>query len=254
MIAILSPAKSLNFKTETQTKKYSIAQYLSYSEQLIDEIKKYSPGNLRELMKISDGLGELNFIRFQNWQFEHTLDNSRQAILAFNGEVYNGLKAATLTADELMYAQENVRILSGLYGILRPLDLIQPYRLEMGTKLKIKSLKDLYTFWGDRIALNLKEELSGHKSSYLINLASNEYSKAALLKSFGGNVITPVFKESKNDSYKVITVYAKKARGLMTRFMLNNLLTNPEDLKAFDAEGYAYSSHLSTESEWVFIR
>ena len=254
MITILSPAKSLNFKTQAQTKKYSQAVFLSESNIIISELKKYSPGNLRELMHISDGLGELNYIRFQNWQFEHNLDNARQAILAFNGEVYNGLNAGTLTIENLLFAQNNVRILSGLYGILRPLDLIQPYRLEMGTKLLINEHKNLYSFWNSRISKTLHKDLEQHKNPYIINLASSEYSKAALLSVFGDKVITPVFRENKNNSYKVITVYAKKARGLMTRFILDNELQNPEQLKYFDNSGYAYTESLSTNNEWVFTR
>jgi cytoplasmic iron level regulating protein YaaA (DUF328/UPF0246 family) len=254
MITILSPAKSLNFKTETQTKKYSNAKFLEYSEELISELKKYSPSNLRELMHISDGLGELNFIRFQNWTKDHTTDNARQAILAFNGEVYNGLQALTLSVDELLFSQDNIRILSGLYGILKPLDLIQPYRLEMGTKLPVGSHHNLYGFWGKLIADSLLSELSQHRYPFIINLASNEYSKAAILSEFGDQVISPVFKEYKNDSYKVITVYAKKARGLMTRFIIENKVENPEYLKAFNSEGYAYSENLSDENCWVFTR
>ena len=254
MITILSPSKSLDFKSETPTKKYSMADFLNRSENLIKELKTYSPGNLRELMKISDGLGELNFIRFQNWKKEHSSDNSRQAIFAFNGEVYNGLKAYTLSTDDLLFAQDNIRILSGLYGVLRPLDLVQPYRLEMGTKLGIKTHKNLYEFWGNKISSTLKTELAEHQFKTIINLASNEYSKAAKLDTFKNNVITPVFKEGKGDSYKVITVYAKKARGLMSRFILENKIIQPEYLKTFDKAGYAYSENLSTETHWVFTR
>lgn len=254
MITILSPAKSLNFKSQTQTQKYSYSDFLKESSILISTLQKYSPGNLRELMKISDGLGELNFIRYQNWQTEHSLENARQAILAFNGEVYNGLKANTISPEKLLFAQNNVRILSGLYGILRPLDLIQPYRLEMGTKLSIKKHKNLYSYWGDKISDTLLTELQSHKHPVIVNLASNEYSKAAMLGKFENNLVTPVFKEYKNDSYKVITVYAKKARGLMTRYIIDNEVNNPEDLKAFDWEDYAYSENLSTKSNWVFTR
>ncbi len=254
MITILSPAKNLNFKGEAQTKKYSLAEYTSHSAELIGELKKYSPGNLRELMGISDGLGELNFIRFQNWKAEHTPENSRQAILAFNGEVYNGLKASTLSQEQLLFAQDHLRILSGLYGILRPLDLIQPYRLEMGTKLAVQEYKNLYSFWNGIISSALQTELSNHKEPYLVNLASNEYAKATIPESFGKHLITPVFKENKNDEYKVITVYAKKARGLMARFIIENEINKPSDLKAFDLEGYGYSAKLSTASEWIFTR
>ena len=254
MITILSPAKSLNFKSQIQTQKYSNSDFLNDSSELISSLQKYSPGNLRELMKISNGLGELNFIRFQNWQIEHTLENARQAILAFNGEVYNGLKARFINQQKLLFAQDNVRILSGLYGILRPLDLIQPYRLEMGTKLPINKHNNLYSFWGEKIHKALLSELQSHKFPFIINLASIEYSKSAMLGKFRDKLVPPVFKENKNDSYKVITVYAKKARGLITRFIIENELNNPKELKAFDWEGYAYSENLSTEKEWVFTR
>lgn len=254
MITILSPAKSLDFKSESPTKIYSTAQYLQWSQELINELKTYSPGNLRELMKISDGLGELNFIRFQNWGIEHTLENSKQAILTFNGEVYNGLKAQTLSKPDLLFAQDNLRILSGLYGILKPFDLIQPYRLEMGTKLKVNETKNLYEFWGNKINEHLQQELKAHKHPYIVNLASNEYSKAAKLDLLGENIITPVFKELKNDAYKMITVYAKKARGLMTRFILENKIESPDEIKHFDLEGYGFSEALSTQKEWVFTR
>ncbi|QQS50669.1 MAG: peroxide stress protein YaaA [Bacteroidota bacterium] len=254
MITILSPAKNLNFKGEAQTKKYSLPEYSAKSAELIAELKKYSPGNLRELMDISDGLGELNFIRFQNWKPEHSPENCRQAILAFNGEVYNGLKASTLSQENLLFAQEHIRILSGLYGILRPLDLIQPYRLEMGTKLTVHTHKNLYSFWNGIISSALHTELGKHKEPYLVNLASNEYSKATLPEGFGKYLITPVFKESKSDEYKVITVYAKKARGLMTRFIIDNEINKPSELKDFDLEGYGFSAKLSTATEWVFTR
>jgi uncharacterized protein len=254
MITILSPAKSLNFKSETQTKKYSTPLFLEESVNLVAELKHYSPGNLKELMHLSDGLGELNFIRFQNWQADHTLDNSRQAILTFNGEVYNGLQASSISQEKLVFAQDNIRILSGLYGILRPLDLIQAYRLEMGTKLPINKHKSLYSFWDNRILETLQTDLLNHKFPFIINLASNEYARAARLNSFGNKVITPIFKENKNDTYKVITVYAKKARGLMTRFIIDNEIEKPEKLKEFDQGGYAYCENLSTKNEWVFTR
>lgn len=254
MITILSPAKSLDFKSETPTKQYSIPQYIDQAQRLISELKTYSPDKLRMLMKISDGLGELNFIRYQNWSKTHTNENSRQAIFTFNGEVYNGLKAKALNEQNLLFAQDNLRVLSGLYGLLKPLDLIQAYRLEMGTKISIETHKNLYAFWGDRIFESLENELKKHETPVIINLASNEYSKAAKLNKFGDNVITPVFKEYKNDNYKVITVYAKKARGLMTRFIIENNITSPEELKAFDLASYGYSETLSTPKQWVFTR
>ncbi len=254
MITILSPAKSLNFKSKTQTNKYSIPEYLDQSEILIKELRSYSPKDLKSLMKISDALGELNFIRYQNWIPDHNLDNSRQAAFAFNGEAYNGLDALNFSQQDLHFAQDNLRILSGLYGILRPLDLIQPYRLEMGIKLIVNGFKDLYSFWGDQITKSLKKELSIHEHPYIVNLASNEYSKSTKLENFKSKVITPLFKEYRNNQYKTIVVYAKKARGMMARFIIENKLQAPEDLKHFDMSGYGYSEELSTENEWIFTR
>ncbi len=254
MIIILSPAKSLNFKIDSPTNKYSQPIFIDEAQKLIKELRKYSPSNITELMKISSGLGELNYLRFQKWDVEHTQENSKQAIFAFNGEVYNGLKANTLSTDSLLFAQKHIRILSGLYGIINPLDLIQPYRLEMGTKLMVNDKKNLYSFWDDKINITLNQELKVQNSECLINLASNEYSKAAKLEKITSRIITPIFKENKGEEYKVITVYAKKARGLMSRFIVDNKIDNPEDIKHFEVEGYHYDSNLSSENNWVFTR
>lgn len=254
MIIILSPAKSLNFKIDSPTKKYSQPIFINEAQKLIKVLRKYSPSNITELMKISNGLGELNYLRFQKWEIEHTQENSKQAIFAFNGEVYNGLKANTLSTDSLLFAQKHIRILSGLYGILNPLDLVQPYRLEMGTKVAVEESKNLYSFWNDKINITLNQELKVQNSECLINLTSNEYAKAARLKKISSRVITPSFKELKGDTYKVITVYAKKARGLMARFIVENKIDNPEDIKHFDVEGYHFHESLSTENDWVFTR
>lgn len=254
MIIILSPAKSLNFKTDSPTKKYSQPIFIDEAQKLIKALRNFSPVNITELMNISNGLGELNYLRFQKWETNHNPENSKQAIFTFNGEVYNGLQANSLNQEDLLFAQKHLRILSGLYGILNPLDYIQPYRLEMGTKFRINEYKSLYAFWEDKINNTLNQELKVQESECLINLASNEYSKAVRLKKINARIITPVFKEFKGDTAKVITVYAKKARGLMSRFIIDNKIDSPEDIKHFEIEGYNFTERLSTENEWVFTR
>lgn len=254
MIVILSPAKSLNFKVDGPTESHSIPIFINEAHKLIRVLQKHSPTKLTELMKISSGLGELNYLRFQKWELDHNQSNSKQAIFAFNGEVYNGFKAHTLDSESLVFAQHHIRILSGLYGILNPLDLVQPYRLEMSTKLKLNEFKNLYTFWDDKINTTINQELKVQKNECLINLASVEYSKAVKLKNINTQIITPVFKELSGDSYKVIPVYAKKARGLMSRFIVDNKIVDPQEIKHFDVEGYHYSDTHSTEQEWVFTR
>jgi uncharacterized protein len=254
MIVILSPAKTLNFKTDSPTHKYSLPVFVQHAEKLVDVMKNYSPANLIELMNISNGLAELNYMRFQSWEPNHRAENSKQAIFAFNGEVYNGLKANTLNNDQLLYAQKHIRLLSGLYGILSPLDLIQPYRLEMGTHLRFDKYKNLYEYWNEIINHYLNNEIDEHPSKTIINLASKEYAKAAKLKNIKGTVITPVFKEYKRNKYQIIPVYAKKARGLMTRFIIENKIESPKEIKHFDMEGYAFTENLSSKNEWVFTR
>jgi cytoplasmic iron level regulating protein YaaA (DUF328/UPF0246 family) len=254
MIVILSPAKTLNFKTDSPIQKYSKPLFIKQAEKLVDVLKNYSPSNLMELMGISNGLAELNYLRFQRWEPEHRTDNSKQAIFAFNGEVYNGLQANTLDTEQLLFAQKHIRLLSGLYGVLCPLDLIQPYRLEMGTHLSFSNYKNLYQFWNGTINNFLNNEIDTHKSKTIINLASYEYAKSVRLKAINGKVVTPVFKEYKRNQYQVITVYAKKARGLMTRFIIENKIESPANIKHFDIEGYAFTESLSNESEWVFTR
>lgn len=254
MIVILSPAKTLNFKIDSPTHKYSQPLFLKQAKKLVDILKNYSPANLIELMDISNGLSELNYMRYQKWETEHNVENSKQAIFAFNGEVYNGLKAYSLNTDQLIFAQKHIRLLSGLYGVLCPLDLIQPYRLEMGTRLKFDKYKNLYEFWNNTINNYLNNEIALHSSKAIVNLASNEYSKSVKLKSIKGKVITPVFKEYKRNKYQVITVYSKKARGLMTRFIIENKIDSPNEIKHFDIGGYAFTENLSNENEWVFTR
>lgn len=254
MLVILSPSKSLNYKLDSPTRKFTNPLFLSEADKLVSVLKNYSPANLRDLMKISNGLGELNYLRYQKWEKDHHPDNSKQALFTFSGEVYSGLNAYNLTHDQINFAQSHVRILSGLYGMLCPLDLIQPHRLEMGTQISFDDYKNLYQYWTTKLSIALNTELEKQKSKTLINLASNEYAKAARLKNINGTVISIVFKECKGEEYKIITVYAKKARGYMTRFIVENKITQPEQLKLFDVEGYNFSEALSNDTEWIFVR
>jgi len=252
MLMVLSPAKTLDYESELATAKYTQPRFLDDSCQLIDELKPLEPHDLSNLMGISDKLGQLNAQRYQNWHTPFTPDNARQAVLAFKGDVYTGLQAETLGPKEFDFAQKHLRILSGLYGLLRPLDLMQPYRLEMGTRFENARGKDLYAFWGDRITDALNGELGD--DGVLINLASNEYFKSVKSKKLTGTIITPSFKDLKNGKYKIISFYAKKARGLMARFAIENGITDPEGLKGFNLEGYYFSPENSGERDWVFLR
>ncbi|MGQ8338342.1 peroxide stress protein YaaA [Sunxiuqinia sp. A32] len=253
MIAIISPAKSLDFKTKPVIEDHTIPIYLNDAKKINKQLKTLSPQELVKLMGISAKLAELNFERNFQWKPPFTPENAKQAALAFNGDVYLGLDANTLTANEFKIAQERIRILSGLYGLLKPLDLIQAYRLEMGTRLQIGKYKDLYDFWQLKITKELNKELAA-KGGTLINLASIEYFKAIDKKKLKGEIITPAFKEHKNGKYQMISFFAKKARGLMCRFMVKNNIQNPEDLKAFDLEGYYFNNELSKGNDWVFTR
>lgn len=252
MKIVLSPAKSLDFDFDSPTPKYTQPELLEDSEIIANVLKKYSPAKISELMKISANLGELNYERYQNWDTDFSYPNEKQACLVFTGEVYRGLNARVLKAEDLEWAQDRLRILSGLYGILKPLDLIKAYRLEMGTKLKVKSKENLYKYWGTKISAYLKEEMS--EDEVLINLASNEYFKSIDKKDFDKRIITPEFKELKGDQYKMIAVFAKKARGLLTRYIIENRIEDPEQIKLFDVDGYGFDSNLSSEDKWVFTR
>ena len=254
MLTIISPAKTLDFKSDVQTKQYSQPNFLNDSKVLIDELRKLNPKDIAKLMSVNDEIANLNFERNISWKTPFTPDNAKQSLLAFKGQVYIGLDAKTLSEDDLLFAQNHLRILSGLYGILRPLDLMQTYRLEMGIPLKNPKGKNLYEFWGTKITDTINNELSRHKHKVLINLASNEYYKVVKSKLIKGDIITPVFKEDKGNEFKVVTVYAKTARGLMSRFIIQNRIENPENIKAFDTDGYLFNRDLSTEKEWVFTR
>ncbi len=253
MLIIISPAKTLDFDTPPNTEKHSQPDFLTQSQILIDILAAYSDVEIAKLMKLSDKLAGLNLSRYQSWAAPFDLDNAKQAVLAFKGDVYTGLDADSLDADGLDYAQTHLRILSGLYGILRPLDLMQAYRLEMGTKLSTNKGKDLYAFWGDMLRQSLEAE-SALADGVLINLASNEYSKVIQLKQFKGRIITPIFKDWKNGQYKIISFYAKKARGLMSRYIIDQRLETPEGIKSFDSGGYQFNAELSSGDDWVFIR
>jgi len=254
MLVVISPAKTLDFVTPPVTEKYSLPEMLSESEKLMKKLRRLDPEKVSNLMGISVKLGELNFTRFQSWRLPFTPENAKQAALAFNGDVYQGLDAAALTEQQFEFAQKHVRILSGLYGLLKPLDLIQPYRLEMGTEFPVNGKKDLYAFWGNKITTKLATALAESGSNVLVNLASAEYFKSINLKKLNPDLVTPEFREYKNGQYSMVSVYAKRARGLMSRFILENEITNPENLKAFDSEGYNFNPRLSAGEKLVFTR
>ncbi len=252
MKIIISPAKSLNFEDTLPISRYSQPQFLEQAEKINTVLKKKSANQLSKLMSISKNLGALNWQRNQDWHLPFTLDNARPAIYTFNGDVYQGLDVFSLPEDKIDAMQEKVRILSGLYGLLKPLDLIQAYRLEMGTKLKIRRKNNLYEIWGDTLTNALNEELG--EDSFLLNLASNEYAKAINFKKVKSPVVTAQFKDYKNGQLKMIGFFAKKARGLMTRFILDQNIDQLDDVKKFDYEGYAFDHSLSTDNQFVFTR
>lgn len=254
MLLLLSPAKSLDFETPATTQCFSQPEFLVHSQQLVAQLRTLSPADLAALMRISDGLAVLNFNRFAEWSEPFDLANAKQAILAFNGDVYEGLDAGTLGQEHLVFAQDHVRILSGLYGLLRPLDLIQPYRLEMGTRLVNARGKDLYGFWGSVLTDAINTALGQSSVPVVINLASEEYFKAVQSRKHQGRVIQPVFEDWKDGRYRVISFHAKRARGLMTRFCVENQIETPEPLQDFSAEGYAFAPACSDEDRWVFRR
>ena len=254
MLMLISPAKKLDFETAANTKEYTEASFLDDSMELIEELRELSEKDISKLMKLSDALSELNYNRFHDFSLPFDLENAKQALYAFRGDVYTGLDADTLTKKELKFAQKHLRILSGLYGILKPLDLMQAYRLEMGTKFKNTRGKDLYEFWGMKLTDELNATLKKQKTDVLLNLASNEYFKSVKKKEINAEIINPVFKDEKNGQYKIISFYAKKARGLMVRYVLDNQITDVEDIKGFDYEDYSYNKAMSKGNDWVFTR
>ena len=252
MKIVISPAKSLDFETQAPSNEFTECVFLKESERLNKVLRKKSPKVLSKLMSISPNLGELNWERNQDWSLPFNLENAKQAVFTFNGEVYNGLDAYTLSEKQISQLQSKLRILSGQYGVLKPLDLMQPYRLEMGTKLKVASKENLYRFWGNKVTDALNSELD--KDEVFVNLASNEYFKVVNTKLLKVPVITPVFKDYKNGELKMISFFAKKARGLMVRYIIDNDINNLEDLKGFNYEGYAFDTNLSSDKELVFTR
>jgi cytoplasmic iron level regulating protein YaaA (DUF328/UPF0246 family) len=252
MKIIISPAKSLDFETPAKVKEYTQPSFLEQSEKLNKKLKTLSRKKLSELMKISDDLASLNYDRNQSWNVPFEPENAKQAIYSFTGEVFRGIDVMSLEDDKVAVLQDKLRILSGLYGLLKPLDLIQPYRLEMGTKLKVGRKDNLYQFWGDTLAKALNDELKDDE--LLINLASTEYFKAIPKKVLKVPMITPVFKDFKNGKYKTIMTFAKKARGLMVRYIVNNNVETLEELKGFNSEGYGFSEEMSSEYDLVFTR
>ncbi|WP_134942722.1 peroxide stress protein YaaA [Pseudomonas syringae] len=254
MLMVISPAKTLDFETPPTTGRFTQPQYLEHSQELIDQLRELTPAQISELMHLSDKLAGLNAARFGSWNPEFTLDNAKQALLAFKGDVYTGLEAETLSEAQLDYAQGHLRMLSGLYGLLRPLDLMQPYRLEMGTRLANARGKDLYAFWGTRISEWLNEALADQGDDLLLNLASTEYFSAVKRSALKARIIDTEFKDFKNGQYKIISFYAKKARGMMSRFVIEERINDPQALQAFDVQGYRYNREQSTPDKLVFLR
>jgi cytoplasmic iron level regulating protein YaaA (DUF328/UPF0246 family) len=254
MLIVISPAKTLDYDTPPKTKTFTIPEYLEDSQVLIKRARMYSALDIAELMQVSMKIAELNFERFEQWHTPFTPENAKQAVLAFKGDVYTGLDAETFSSKDFKFAQSHLRILSGLYGLLRPLDLMQPYRMEMGRKIDTEHGKNLYEFWGTRITEGLNQQLKKLKSPYLINLASNEYFKSVKPKVLDGEIITPEFKDWKNGQYKMMGVYAKKARGQLSRFVIQNQLTDPEAMKDFAVDGYGFNEQMSSGNTWVFTR
>ncbi|MBS8239777.1 peroxide stress protein YaaA [Marinobacter lipolyticus] len=253
MLMVISPAKTLDYDSPLATEQYSQPDFLDDACELVDQLKTLEPHQISNLMSISHKLGQLNAERFQQWKTPFTPDNARQAILAFKGDVYTGLNAENFSEQEFEFAQKHLRMLSGLYGVLKPLDLMQPYRLEMGTRFENTRGKDLYAFWGDRITEELNRLLAAD-DGVLVNLASNEYFKSVRKKELNGRLVTPQFKDWKNGQYKMISFYAKKARGLMCRYAIENGITQADDLKGFNLEGYYFCEEQSDQNNWLFLR
>ena len=254
MFFVLSPAKNLNEKAPAPVKEFTQPDLLAEAEILMRQLRELAPQQIAELMHVSDKIALLNSERNAEWHTPFTPDNAKQAVFMFNGDVYEGIAADTLEPEQIQYLQQHVRLLSGLYGVLRPLDLMQPYRLEMGTAFANTRGKNLYEFWGDIITDLLNDTLAQAGSDILVNLASQEYFKSVNTKKLKARLITPVFKDEKNGKYKIISFYAKRARGLMVRYAAEHNITDPEMLKNFDYEGYSFNAAASNESEWVFMR
>jgi cytoplasmic iron level regulating protein YaaA (DUF328/UPF0246 family) len=257
MLIVLSPAKSLDYETPPRIKTHTMPRFIDRSTTLIERLRRLAPQDVAALMDISDKLAVLNVTRFADWSPEFTAANSKQAVLAFNGDVYDGLDAKSLSTDDLGFAQKHIRILSGLYGVLRPMDWMQPYRLEMGTRLDNVAGKDLYAFWGDDVTTLLNKDMADLKhegAATLVNLASEEYFKVVRPKVLAARVITPVFEDWKGGRYKIISFHAKRARGTMARYAVTHRVTEASKLKRFAEDGYAYDKAASDDTRWVFRR
>lgn len=254
MLAIISPAKRLDFKSPSTTAKHSLPVFLKESKQLINVLRTKSPADISRLMKLSSNLADINYQRYAEWKTPFSPENAKPAALAFKGDVYLGLCADSFSERDLTWAQNHLRILSGLHGLLKPLDLIQPYRLEMGTKLETPNAQNLYDFWGNKVTNALNEMLSKQKQPVLINLASHEYFDAVKPENINARIITPHFKDLKNGRYKFLSFYAKKARGLMTRYFIEQRISSLKALKGFNVNGYYFSESLSRGDHWTFLR
>ncbi|KFZ36582.1 hypothetical protein HR45_15745 [Shewanella mangrovi] len=254
MLILISPAKTLDFESAAPVSEYSLPMFLDHSQALIEVCRELSPAQIASLMSVSDKIAGLNAARFASWQQPFTLGNAKQALYAFKGDVYTGLDAESLSEEHIRRAQKRLRMLSGLYGLLKPLDLMQPYRLEMGTALENAKGKNLYEFWGDEITQAINHAMPAGESQLIVNLASNEYFKAVKKAKLAGELVSPVFKDCKNGQYKIISFYAKKARGLMARWILENDVTDADQLKTFAVAGYYYSEKDSTAAAPVFLR
>lgn len=254
MLIVVSPAKTLDYETSAKTRVFTQPDYLQNSQELITRLRHMQPHDIARLMKVSDKIAGVNFERYQDWNKKFTVKNAKQSVLAFKGDVYTGLDAESFNAKDFSFAQKHLRVLSGLYGLLRPLDLMQPYRLEMGTKLDTDHGKNLYEFWGSTITEGLNAQLKKIKSETLINLASNEYFKAVKPKELSAEIITPAFKDFKNGEYKMISFFAKKARGMLSRYIIQHQLSDSEDIKTFNDDGYTFSKKRSKGNTWVFTR
>jgi cytoplasmic iron level regulating protein YaaA (DUF328/UPF0246 family) len=254
MLAILSPAKTLDYETPLTISKSTQPDFNSESKELISTLRKFAPAEIGSLMKISDNLAELNHRRYAEWQSTANTGNARPAIFAFKGDVYQGLDAQTLAARDVNFAQKHLRVLSGLHGLLRPLDLIQPYRLEMGTRLTTRRGSNLYQFWGDKITGSINEALAQQTSKVLVNLASNEYYQVIQPESIEGRILTINFKELRDGKYRFVSFSAKRARGLMARYMIDKRIVRPTQLRQFDVDDYAFNEALSSDDEWIFTR
>ena len=254
MLTVISPAKTLDFESPAITDEFSQPAHLTQSRKLMRQLRQFSSSDLSKLMKVSSAIADLNVERNRRWKTPFTPLNAKQALFAFRGDVYTGLDADSMSADDIQFAQKHLRVLSGLYGLLRPLDLMQPYRLEMGSRLATDQGSNLYQFWDDRITKAILSAMDEIGSKDLVNLASAEYFRAIKINLLKKNIVTPIFKDYKNGEYKVIQFLAKKARGYMTSYIVKNKIEKIENIKGFDSEGYAYNAKMSKDNDWVFTR